>query len=198
MDDYRRVTIDVAELRRPECYPHPTAGVEIVQTHISIVCLAGDRVYKLKKPVTLPFLDFSTPALREHFCREELRLNRRVCPWVYLDVVPLQRSFRDDAVAADPTMVPMASSLWAATAATCARSRCPAIGRDVCLIVSTAVRSPRSSPRFKSIALAPATTLRIPSLRIAWATIVAVLVPSPTASAKAEAPRSTFSRASDR
>jgi hypothetical protein len=94
MDDYRRVTIDVAELRRPECYPHPTDGVEIVQTHISIVCLAGDRVYKLKKPVTLPFLDFSTSALREHFCREELRLNRRVCPWVYVDVVPLRRSVR--------------------------------------------------------------------------------------------------------
>jgi len=88
------VTIDAAELLRPECYPHPSDGLEVVQTHISIVCLAGERAYKLKKPVTLPFLDFGTPALREHFCREELRLNRRLCPWVYLDVVPLRRGPR--------------------------------------------------------------------------------------------------------
>src|SRR5262245_52574419 len=56
--------------------------------------MAGERVYKLKKAVTLPFLDFSTPQLREHFCREELRLNRRLCPTVYLDVVPLCRGAR--------------------------------------------------------------------------------------------------------
>jgi len=85
------VTFDPAELLRPECYPHPTDGIEVIHTHISIVCLAGARAYKLKKAVTLPFLDFSTLTLREHFCREELRLNRRLCPWVYLDVVPLRR-----------------------------------------------------------------------------------------------------------
>ncbi|HWP99794.1 MAG TPA: AAA family ATPase, partial [Vicinamibacterales bacterium] len=88
------MTFEIAELLAPECYPHPVDGVEVVQTHISIVCLAGDRVYKLKKPVTLPFLDFGTPALREHFCREELRLNRRLCPDIYLDVVPLCRGPR--------------------------------------------------------------------------------------------------------
>jgi aminoglycoside phosphotransferase family enzyme/predicted kinase len=88
------VTIDAAELLRPECYPHPTDGIEVIHTHISIVCLAGARVYKLKKAVRLPFLDFSTPALRAHFCHEELRLNRRLCPWVYLDVVPLRRGAR--------------------------------------------------------------------------------------------------------
>jgi hypothetical protein len=88
------VAIEVAELLRPECYPHPIDGIEVVQTHISIVCLAGNRAYKLKKPVRLPFLDFSTPELRAHFCREELRLNRRLCPWVYLDVVPLRRGPR--------------------------------------------------------------------------------------------------------
>ena len=58
------MAIDTAELLRPACYPHPVREVEMVQTHISIVCLAGERVYKLKKPVTLPFLDFGTPALR--------------------------------------------------------------------------------------------------------------------------------------
>jgi aminoglycoside phosphotransferase family enzyme len=81
--------IALDDLQRPACYPYTPARVDVVQTHISIVCLAGDRVYKLKKPVRLPFLDFSTPAHRQHFCREELRLNRRLCPHVYLDVVPL-------------------------------------------------------------------------------------------------------------
>jgi hypothetical protein len=88
------MSIDIEELRRPECYPHEVRDIEVIQTHISIVCLAGDRVFKLKKAVQLPFLDFSTPERRQYFCHEELRLNRRLCPWVYLDVVPLSRSER--------------------------------------------------------------------------------------------------------
>ncbi len=76
-------------LGRPECYPSRPDSVRIVQTSLSIVCLAGDRVYKIKKPVSFPFVDFSTLELRGHFCREELRLNRRLCPEVYLDVAPL-------------------------------------------------------------------------------------------------------------
>lgn len=100
------MSLDLGELQRPACYPHRVDRVETVQTHISLVCLAGDRAYKLKKPVRLPFLDFSTPALREHFCREELRLNRRLCPWVYLDVVTLHRgasglNFRGDGPVVD-------------------------------------------------------------------------------------------------
>lgn len=83
--------IDLDELRRPACYPGPPEEVEIVQTHISIVCLAGARVYKLKKPVRLSFLDFSTPERRAHFCHEEVRLNRRLCPDVYRGVVELRR-----------------------------------------------------------------------------------------------------------
>ncbi|WP_208300112.1 bifunctional aminoglycoside phosphotransferase/ATP-binding protein [Aquabacterium sp. A08] len=58
-------------------------------THISTVLLAGDWAYKLKKPVVWPFLDFSTAAARRHFCLEELRLNRRTAPELYLDVRPL-------------------------------------------------------------------------------------------------------------
>ncbi|HLQ38660.1 MAG TPA: AAA family ATPase [Planctomycetota bacterium] len=80
------------ELRDPACYPDRPDHVELVQTHISVVCLAGDRVYKLKKALRLPFLDCSTAAQREFFCHEELRLNRRLCPAVYLDVVPLVRT----------------------------------------------------------------------------------------------------------
>lgn len=59
-------------------------GAEVVETHISWLLLAGDFAWKLKKPVTLPFLDYGTPALRRHFCTEELRLNRRFAPGLYL------------------------------------------------------------------------------------------------------------------
>ncbi|MFM1988611.1 MAG: hypothetical protein RJA99_1568 [Pseudomonadota bacterium] len=68
------------------------AGVptRIVRTHISWVLLAGDRAWKLKRPVRFGFLDFSTPALRRHACDEEVRLNRRLVPSLYLGVVPVR------------------------------------------------------------------------------------------------------------
>lgn len=68
----------------PSFYPHRPSRVELVQTHISYVFLAGDEVYKIKKPVRFRFLDFSTSAQRLRFCREELRLNRRLAPATYL------------------------------------------------------------------------------------------------------------------
>jgi len=74
-------------LLEPAAYSHPAAGVELVQTHISYVLLAGDYVYKFKKPVNFGFLDFSDLAKRRHFCGEELRLNRRLCPELYLGLV---------------------------------------------------------------------------------------------------------------
>ena len=61
--------------------------VRLVETHISWVLLADALAYKLKKPVRLPFLDFTTLAVRRRFCEEELRLNRRLAPALYLDVV---------------------------------------------------------------------------------------------------------------
>ena len=76
-------------LSRPDAYrPHPG---EIVrrETHMSWVFLVGDRVYKLKKPVRFPYLDFSTLPRREAACRAELRLNRALAPDIYLDVLPL-------------------------------------------------------------------------------------------------------------
>jgi aminoglycoside phosphotransferase family enzyme/predicted kinase len=76
-------------LRDPACYPHPVGEVELLETHISHVLLAGEFAYKIKKPVRLPFLDFSTLEARAHFCREELRLNRRTAPQLYLDVVAI-------------------------------------------------------------------------------------------------------------
>ncbi len=76
-------------LGRPETYPHPVERVDIRQTHISVVALAGPYAYKVKKPLDLGFLDFTTLSKRLHFCHEEVRLNRRLAPEVYIGVVPL-------------------------------------------------------------------------------------------------------------
>jgi len=91
----RAVTVNIPthriieELSRPEAYPEPIQGVRVLQTHISIVFLAGSRVYKVKKPVDLGFLDFTTLDKRHHFCLEELTLNRRLSPALYIDVIPI-------------------------------------------------------------------------------------------------------------
>jgi len=76
-------------LKSPAAYSDPTSDVRLVETHISQVFLTDRYVYKLKKPVRFDFLDFSTLAKREAACRDELRLNRRLAPDVYLDVVPI-------------------------------------------------------------------------------------------------------------
>ncbi|MBL0141700.1 MAG: AAA family ATPase [Betaproteobacteria bacterium] len=77
------------QLQRPACYPHPVGQVELLETHISWVLLAGDLAYKIKKPVSLGFVDFSTLDSRRYYCEEELRLNRRTAPDLYLGVVPI-------------------------------------------------------------------------------------------------------------
>lgn len=77
----------IAALQDPAAYPHPVCAVQTVQTHISTVLLTGEYAYKIKKPLDLGFLDFSTLARRKHFCEEELRLNRRLAPQLYLEVV---------------------------------------------------------------------------------------------------------------
>jgi len=81
----------LALLRQPASYPDASPSVEVVETHMSWVFLTDHFVYKLKKPVRLPFLDFSTVERRKHFCEEEVRLNRRLAPHVYLGTVPITR-----------------------------------------------------------------------------------------------------------
>jgi len=81
----------IHQLSSPAAYPHPVETVELHQTHISAVFLAGPYAYKVKKPLNLGFLDFTTLARRRHFCEEEVRLNRRLAPEVYLGVVPITR-----------------------------------------------------------------------------------------------------------
>jgi len=85
----------IAALRDPSLYPHHPDSVEVVQTHISYVFLAGDEVYKVKKPVRFSFLDFSTLERRRELCREEVRLNRRLAADVYLGVVAVCPDGRD-------------------------------------------------------------------------------------------------------
>jgi aminoglycoside phosphotransferase family enzyme len=79
----------VSFLSRPDTYRLVAGEVTCRETHMSWVFLVGDRVYKLKKPVHFPYLDFSTLARREAACRAELRLNRALAPDIYLDVLPL-------------------------------------------------------------------------------------------------------------
>ncbi len=79
----------VAALRNPACYPHPAGQVEVIETHVSYVLLSGAYAYKIKKAVALGFLDFGTLARRRFFCEEELRLNRRLAPELYLAVVAI-------------------------------------------------------------------------------------------------------------
>ena len=103
----------IAAMSRPDFYPHRPAEVTLVQTHISYVLLAGARVYKVKKPVRFTFLDFSTLERRRHFCHEEVRLNRRLAPDVYLGVLAVYeehgtyRLTRDDDPAAVEYVIEM-------------------------------------------------------------------------------------------
>src|SRR5579862_6460780 len=76
----------LAALMRPDFYAETVDLVEVRETHISWVFLAGDRAYKLKKPLVLPFLDYGTPQRRREMCQEEVRLNARLAPRLYLGV----------------------------------------------------------------------------------------------------------------
>ena len=79
-------------LQNPALYDHPVSGFTLMETHISWVILTGDFVYKIKKPVNFGFLDYSSLEQRAHYCAEELRLNRRLAPDMYLDVIAIHGS----------------------------------------------------------------------------------------------------------
>ena len=74
-------------MQSPEAFSHPVAGFKLYETHISWVLLTGPYAYKFKKPLDLGFADYSSLEKRRTFCEEELRLNRRLAPDLYLDVV---------------------------------------------------------------------------------------------------------------
>lgn len=79
----------ISALQRAEAYSHPVEAITLFETHISWVLLTGEFAYKIKKPVDFGFLDFSTLAKRRFYCEEELRLNGRLAPQLYLSVVPI-------------------------------------------------------------------------------------------------------------
>jgi aminoglycoside phosphotransferase family enzyme/gluconate kinase len=79
----------IENMLNPDVYAHETHDIRLVETHCAWVVLTGGFVYKIKKPVDFGFLDFSTLQKRQHFCEEEVRLNRRFAPDIYLDVVTI-------------------------------------------------------------------------------------------------------------
>ncbi len=96
----------MADLRRPEAYPPPRPKrIDLAATHISWVFLTEDAAWKVKRPVDFGFVDFTTIERRRHFCEEELRLNRRLAPDVYLDVVPVRRGPAGHAFTGDAEIV---------------------------------------------------------------------------------------------
>src|ERR1700736_3630598 len=81
----------IAFLRQPASYGLASGTVETIETHVSIVFLAGEHACKLKRAVKSPYLDFSTPGLRRAACEAELTLNRRTAPQLYLEVRAIGR-----------------------------------------------------------------------------------------------------------
>ena len=82
----------VQALLDPAAYPETPPRVDLAQTQMSLIFLAGDYVYKVKKPVNLGYLDYTTLQRRQFFCQREVELNRRLCPDAYLGVVPVVRA----------------------------------------------------------------------------------------------------------
>jgi aminoglycoside phosphotransferase family enzyme/predicted kinase len=82
----------VESLLKPSAYPVESRTVSLIQTHVSWLFLTDTHVFKLKKPVAFDFVDFSTVELRRFYCHEELRLNRRLCPEIYEQVIALRET----------------------------------------------------------------------------------------------------------
>lgn len=83
----------IQQMLQADFYPHSVEEpVQLVQTHVSYVLLTGEYAYKIKKPVNFGFLDYSTLAKRQHFCQEELRLNKRAAAIIYLDALPISQT----------------------------------------------------------------------------------------------------------
>lgn len=89
-DAARRQRQLLQRLESPACYPHPVDTVQRIETHISTLLLAGEYAYKIKKPVRFDFLDYSTLEQRRFFCEEEVRLNRRFAPDLYLGCIAIR------------------------------------------------------------------------------------------------------------
>jgi hypothetical protein len=89
------MTVGIPSLQKlllnPEIYPDHPQAVKFIETHISLLFLTGNHVYKVKKPVDFGFLDFTTLGKRKFFCEQEVKLNRRLSPTIYLGVVTITK-----------------------------------------------------------------------------------------------------------
>lgn len=103
MNDHNATEL-IRHLLDPSAFAHAAGDLQLIETHISWVVLAGEFAYKIKKPVDLGFLDFSTLELRRHFCAEELRLNRQFAPSLYLAVVPIGGTSESPRIGAEPAI----------------------------------------------------------------------------------------------
>lgn len=99
--DHKTLELQLADLLRQQC---PNAELKVVHTHISTIFLIGDKAYKLKKPLKLPFLDFSTLAQRAFYSAEELRLNQRQCPTLYKALHTVCGSVQEGIVLDSPSL----------------------------------------------------------------------------------------------
>jgi len=87
--DVTHASLSIEDLMHPEAFPHRVESPALRETHISWVILTGPFAYKIRKPVKFDFIDASTLQQRRHYCEEEVRLNRRLAPELYVDVVPI-------------------------------------------------------------------------------------------------------------
>lgn len=94
-------TATIAFLMSPETYGRGVKSVVRIDTHCAAVFLAGERAYKLKRAIKLPYLDYSTIALRRHYCEREVEINRHISPFLYLGVVPVTRDAATGAMTID-------------------------------------------------------------------------------------------------
>jgi len=101
--DFHRELIQ--SLLQPAAWPKSVTEIQHIETHISTVLLTGDYAYKIKKPINLGFLDFSTLERRKYFCEEEIRLNSRLAPQIYRDVVPITGSAEQPVIAGDGQII---------------------------------------------------------------------------------------------
>ena len=92
MDIKTQFSETVQTMLESDFYPDKPANVELLQTQMSFIFLAGKYAYKIKKPVNLGYLDYTTLEKRRYFCERELELNQRLCPDTYLSVLPITRN----------------------------------------------------------------------------------------------------------
>ena len=103
----------IQQMLQPGFYPHSvTELVQLIQTHCSFVLLTGDYAYKIKKPVNFGFLDYSTLDNRRHWCNQELQMNQRTAPEIYLEVLPIVQigdrfQFATDSQSSTPAEIPV-------------------------------------------------------------------------------------------